>query len=100
MKEDIELTNILQNYFHNENGELNTTEVNFNELERIEKFYKNSLDKNINIENIKEYQNNYIKLVIKPQTDQIRTERIKQRVERRIEKIKNILEKLNKQKRK
>ena len=100
MEEDIKITNMLQNYFHNENGELNKAWVSFNELETMEKNYKSLLDKNIKITDIKEYQNNYIKLAIEPQIKKINNGRIKGNVKRRIEKIKDILDKLNKGKNK
>ena len=100
MEEDIELTNKLKQFFLNENGELNKAEVSFNELEEMKAYYKNLLDKGKNIEDIKEYQNNYIELAINPQRKLIKRERCKQAVEGRIEKLKNILKKLKKEKRK
>ena len=96
LEEDIELTNRLKLYFHSENGELNKARVTFNELEKMEDYYKSLLDKNKNIENIKEYQRNYIELEIKPQLKLIQRERLKKEVKGRIEKLENILNKLKK----
>ena len=53
LKEEIELTNRLKQFFYNENGELNKAEVNFHELEEMKEYYKSLLDKNKNIEDIK-----------------------------------------------
>ena len=98
MEEDIELTNKLKQFFYNENGELNQAEVNSKELEEIEVYYKSLLDKNKNIEDIEEYQNNYIEFAINPQYKLIVRKLIKQAVKGRIDKIKNILDKLKKKK--
>jgi len=97
LKEEIELTNRLKQFFYNENGELNKAEVNFHELEEMKEYYKSLLDKNKNIEDIKEYQNNYIELAIEPQRKLVKRERFKQAIKGRIEKFKNILDKLKKE---
>ena len=96
LEEDIELTNRLKQFFYNENGELNKAEVSFNELEEMELFYKSLLEKNKNIEDIEEYQNNYIELAINPQLKLLKRDRIKQAVKGRKEKLKNRLDKLKK----
>ena len=97
LKEEIELTNRLKQFFYNENGELNKAEVEFHELEEMEEYYKSLLDKNKNIEDIKEYQNNYIELAIEPQRKLVKRERFKKAIKGRIEKFKNILDKLKKE---
>ena len=97
LKEEIELTNRLKQFFYNENGELNKAEVEFHELEEMEEYYKSLLDKNKNIEDIKEYQNNYIELAIEPQRKLVKRERFKKAIKGLIEKFKNILDKLKKE---
>lgn len=97
LKEEIELTNRLKQFFYNKNGELNKAEVKFHELEEMKEYYKSLLDKNKNIEDIKEYQNNYIELAIEPQRKLVIRERFKQAIKGRIEKFKNILDKLKKE---
>ena len=94
MKEDIELTNKLKQFFHNDNGELKKAEVSFKELNEIEVYYESLLDKNKNIEDIEEYQNNYIELAINPQHKEIKRKGYKEAVNRRIDKIKKLLDKL------
>ena len=94
MEEYIELTNKLKQFFHKDNGELNKGEVSPNELEEMEVYYKSLLDKNKNIEDIEEYQNNYIKLAINPQRTLIKRKKLKEAVNRRIDKIKKLLDKL------
>jgi len=94
MKEDFKLTNILKQYFHEENGELTKDEVKESELETIEKNYKSLLSKNKSIEEIKKYQDNYIVLVINHQLKAIKDPSLTEQVQSRIWKIKNILNKI------
>ena len=94
IKKELELTNILKQYFHEENGELIKAEIKESELETIEKNYKSLLGKNKSIEQIKKYQDNYIILAINPQLKAIKDPRLSEQVQRRIWKIKNILDKI------
>ena len=93
-KEDIEFKHILEQYFNNENGDLNKNKVTEEDLNQIEEYYKSLLDKNKNIEDIREYQIKYIELEINPQLKKITRPRFKEYIQQRISKINKIFYKL------
>lgn len=93
-KEDIEFKHILEQYFNNENGDLNKKKVTEDDLNQIEEYYKSLLDKNKNIEDIREYQSKYIELEINPQLKKITRPRFKEYIQQRINKINKIFYKL------
>ena len=93
--DDIDFNEKLKNYFFSNNGNLKKRKANLNELDEVEKYYKNLMENNWSIKDIEYCQNKYIKLVITPEIKKLRKEE-GEVVKIRINKLKNISKNLKK----
>ena len=70
-EEDMKFNEVLNNYFHYKDGKLKLGYPTKQDLDKIKECYYNLLDKNRTIQQIKEYQKNYIQFAIYPEIEKL-----------------------------
>ena len=98
-EEELEIDKIysdtLFKYFFKSQKFLNNNIVTDNDLNNIRKIYKGFLEKNADIEVIKEIQNSFIETEVNPILNKIRFDRSKKNIKNRIESLENLVQNLN-----